>query len=153
MRMNAGILSALVAGIVSLACGVLSDNIKGSGNVMTQQMPISGFTKVEAGNSFKITITRADKFNVTVKTDDNLVEHLDVKKLGDTLVIRLKHGTSARNATLEAGVSVPELTGIKLTGAAQGIVRGFGPMRVTPPGHPFDKLSNCLECQEFPRTN
>ncbi len=123
--MKIGILGAFVAAIGLLACGVAFGNIKGSGNAVTQELPISDFTKVEAGNSFKVTVTRADRFNVQVKADDNLIEHLDVRKDGDTLVIRLKSGKSTRNATLEAEVSLPELTSVKLTGASKGTVRGF----------------------------
>jgi hypothetical protein len=123
--MKIGILAAFVAALGLMACGVAFGNIKGSGNVVTQQMSISDFTKVETGNSFKVTITRADEFSVQVKTDDNLVEHLDVRKSDDTLIIRLSPGKSTRNATLEAEVSLPELTGVKLTGASQGTILGF----------------------------
>ena len=123
--MRIGILGAFVAAIGLLACGVGFGDIKGSGKVMTQQLPISDFTKVEAGNSFKVTITQADSFDVQVKADDNLIEHLDVRKSDDTLIIRLVPGKSTRNATLEAEVSLPELTSVKLTGASKGTVRGF----------------------------
>jgi|AP95_1055475.scaffolds.fasta_scaffold21732_3 hypothetical protein len=123
--MKIGILGAFVAAIGLIACGVSFGNIKGSGNVMTQQYPLSDFTKVEAGNSFNLTITQADSFSVQVKADDNLVDHLDVRKSDDILVIRLKSGKSIRNATLEAQVSLPELTSVKLTGASKGTVRGF----------------------------
>ena len=123
--MRIGILGAFVAAIGFLACSVSFGNIKGSGNLVTQQLAISDFTKVEAGNSFKVIITRADSFSVQVKADDNLVEHLDVRKSDDTLIIRLKSGTSTRSATLEAEVSLPELTSVKLTGASKGTVRGF----------------------------
>ena len=123
--MKIGIVSAFVAAIGLLACGIGISDIKGSGNVITRELPISDFTKVEAGNSFRVTITRADSFNVQVRADDNLVEHLDVRRSDDTLVIRLVPGKSTRNATLEADVSLPELTGVKLTGASRGTVNGF----------------------------
>ena len=123
--MRIGILGAFVAAIGFLACSVSFGNIKGSGNLVTQQLAISDFTKVEAGNSFKVIITRADSFSVQVKADDNLVEHLDVRKSDDTLIIRLKSGKSTRNATLEAEIALPKLTSVKLTGASKGTVRGF----------------------------
>ena len=76
---------------------------------MTQQLAISDFTKVEAGNSFKVIIIRADSFNVQVKAEDNLAEHLDVIKSVDTLIIRLKPGTSTRSATLKGGSFPPQV--------------------------------------------
>ena len=123
--MKIGILGAFVAAIGLFACGVAFGGFKGSGNVITQELSISDFTKIEAGNSFKVKITQAESFNVQVKADDNLVEHLDVRKSGDTLVIRLAPFKSTRSATLEASVFLPQLTGVKLTGASEGTVRGF----------------------------
>ena len=122
--MKAGFLGVFVAGMALLGCGLVSDEIKGSGVMVTQQIPISDFTRVEAGNSFKITVRQADGFSIVVKSDDNLVEHLNVHKSGDTLMVRLKSGISARSATLEAEVSLPELTGIRLSGASAGIIQG-----------------------------
>ena len=119
------ILGAFVTALGLLACGVAFGGYKGSGNVITQRLPISDFTKVEAGNSFKVKITREESFNIQVKADDNLVEHLDVRKSGDTLVIRLAPFKSTRSATLEANVSLPELTGVELTGASESTVQGF----------------------------
>lgn len=123
--MKIGILAAIAALLGLVACGVAFGTTKGSGNVMTQQFPISDFTKVESGNSFKVIITKGDDFNVQVKEDDNLVERLDVRKSGDTLIIGLASGRSIRNANLEAEVSLLELTGVKLTGASCGTIRGF----------------------------
>jgi hypothetical protein len=116
---------------------------------MTQQFPISDFTRVESGNSFKVIITKADDFNVQVKADDNIVERLDVRKLGDTLFIGLASGKSIRNATLEAEVFLPELSGVKLSGASHGTIRGFsseGAFRVDLSG--ASKLSGDIQAAE-----
>ena len=123
--MNTGILVILITGIALVACGLVNGDIRGSGNIVTKPLPISDFTRVEAGNSFNVTITRADRFNVSIQADDNLVEHLDVRKSGETLVLRLKPGKSARRATLVADVSLPHLNGVKLSGASRGVVSGF----------------------------
>ena len=71
--MEIGILAEFVAALGLMACTVAFGNIKGSGNVVTQQMSISDFTRIETGNSFKVTINRTDEFSVQVKADDNLV--------------------------------------------------------------------------------
>lgn len=123
--MNLGLLTAFVAGTALLAHGIVFGNTSGSGVLVTQQMPIPEFTKVQAGNSFRITISLANRFNVAIKTDDNLVDHLDVKKSGNTQVVGLKFGRSTGKAALEADVSMPELTSVRLSGASRGIVRGF----------------------------
>ena len=123
--MKIRVLGALAIGLVLTACGAFFGNVKGSGNVVTQVMSISGFTEVEVGNTFRVTITQAAEYSVVIDIDDNLVQFLDVKKVGDTLEIRLQPGRSARSATMKARVSMPKLTAVELSGASKGFVQGF----------------------------
>ena len=115
----------MVFAIALMACGVLPGTIKGSGDTVTETMQISGFTRVDAGNSFKVTITQAPEHSVAVRIDDNLVQYLDVGKSGETLVIRLRSGKFVHGATLEAIVSLPKLDGVKFSGASKGILNGI----------------------------
>ena len=124
-RKLAALASTLAISAVLFACGIFKGGIEGSGNVVAEHMAISGFNKVEVGNTFDVTITPGATFKVKVEADDNLLEYLDVKKSGETLEIRLRGGTSIRNATLRAEVSLPELRSIKLSGASNGRVQGF----------------------------
>ena len=123
--MKVRVLGALVIGLVLTACSSFYRNVKGSGNVVTEVMPISGFTGVEVGNSFQVTITEAADYNVSIDIDENLLQYLNVNRVGETLEIRLQPGTSARNATMKARVSMPKLKAVKLSGASKGLVQGF----------------------------
>jgi hypothetical protein len=101
--------------------------ITGSGNVVTQEEPISGFDKVDISQSFEVDISQGENFSVIIRVDDNLVEHLQVVKQDNTLKIGLKpnRNYTASNATLEAEVTMPELTGLDLSGASQATIAGF----------------------------
>jgi hypothetical protein len=57
----------------------------GSGQLQTQQFPLTDFTSVQASNGFSIHITQADTYSVNVTTDTNLVKYLDVTVSGSTL--------------------------------------------------------------------
>jgi hypothetical protein len=101
--------------------------ITGSGNVVTQEEPISGFDKVDISQSFEVDISQGENFSVIIRVDDNLVEHLQVVKQDNTLKIGLKpnRNYTASNVTLEAEVTMPELTGLDLSGASQATISGF----------------------------
>jgi hypothetical protein len=121
---------ALIA--AALACDLpeipsLSEvSLTGSGNVVTQEELISDFDKVDINSAFDAEINQGDAFKVIIRVDDNLVEHLQVEKQGSTLKIGLKPGISlVTDATLEAEISMPELTGIELSGASHGTIAGF----------------------------
>lgn len=102
-------------------------SITGSGNVVTQEENITGFDKVDVSNAFKVDIRQGDTFDVVIRIDDNLLEYLDVFKRGKTLKIGLKPGRiyNIRKATMEAEVTMPELTGLELSGASHGSITGF----------------------------
>ncbi|MFC2037779.1 head GIN domain-containing protein, partial [Chloroflexota bacterium] len=60
-----------------------------------------------------------------VRIDDNLLKYLEVVKEGDTLKIGLKTNQRVKDGTFEAEVTLPELTGLKLSGASQAATAGF----------------------------
>jgi hypothetical protein len=105
-------------------CGSIP--ITGSGNVVTQEEAITGFDKVDISYSFEANISQGDTFSVVIRVDDNLVEYLQVVKLGNTLQIGLvPNHPDIRSATLEAEVTMPELAGLDLTGASHVTITGF----------------------------
>jgi len=119
-----------LAGLIALFAGCGDDEgdaeaIRGSGNVVTQDMALADFTSVEASNAFEVEITQSDTFAVTIRVDDNIADLLDVSKEGDTLKLRLEGGVSLRNATLEASITMPDLKGLELSGASRASVSGF----------------------------
>lgn len=101
--------------------------IRGSGNVVTQEEGLSEFDQVDVSQAFRVNIRQSETFQVVIRVDDNVVEHLDVRKTGDTLRIGLKtnRSYSLREVTLEAEVAMPELTGLELSGASRATIRGF----------------------------
>jgi hypothetical protein len=72
-------------------------------------------------------VRQAEEFRVVVRADDNLREYLRVVRQGDTLMIGLEPGSppSLGRATLEAEVTMPELTEVALSGASHVTITGF----------------------------
>ena len=101
--------------------------LTGSGSVVTREEAFTGFDKVDVSHAFKVDISEGDTFSVVIRVDDNLVEYLQAVKEGNTLKIGLKplRRYGIRNATMEAEVTMPELTGLDLSGASHGTITGF----------------------------
>ena len=108
-----------------VGCKSLGNIITGSGNVVTQEEAISGFDKVEVSHTFNVDISQGKTFSVVVRIDDNLLQYLQVVKQGSTLKIGLKTARISRDSTLEAEVTMPELTGLDLSGASHANITGF----------------------------
>jgi hypothetical protein len=107
---------ATVAALVVV--GAACNSVGGSGNVVSRQIEVSAFSRLEVSASFTATVSVGDAEAVTVRIDDNLVDTLDVHVSGDTLHVGLRSGTSVMNATLEADVTVRSLSAIDVSGAA-----------------------------------
>jgi hypothetical protein len=101
--------------------------IRASGNIVTREEDISGFDRVDASHAFKVEITQADTFSVVLRIDENVLDYLEVAKRGNTLRIGLEpgRGYTTGKVTMEATVTMPELTGLELSGACKGTITGF----------------------------
>lgn len=101
--------------------------LSGSGNIETQEKSFTGFDQVEASHVFQVEINQGEDFSVIVRTDDTVSEFVQVTKRGNTLKLGLKpdHTYTFKNVTLEATITMPELTGVSLSGASRARVTGF----------------------------
>ena len=121
----------IIAGLAALAvlalaaCDSLNETIAGSGNVVDREERVADFAAVEAGSAFELTITRSAVFSVIVSADDNILDRIEVVRSGDRLVIRLESGLSVSSATLRVEIEMPELRGLRLSGASRATVTDF----------------------------
>lgn len=100
--------------------------LDGSGVVVTREMDLGGFDRIEVGHAFSARVTRGDELSVVVRVDDNLERYLEVVTVGRVLKIGLRPvvGLTGRH-TLEADVILPELRGLEASGASRVTVSGF----------------------------
>jgi hypothetical protein len=117
----------LVIATLLAGCGGLV-SLTGSGNVVSQEEAITGFDRLDISQGFQVDVSQGDTFSVVIRIDDNFEEYLQVGKEGSTLKIGLEPGRSynLKNGTLEADVTMPELTGLDLSGGSHISVSGSG---------------------------
>ncbi|MFC1486766.1 GIN domain-containing protein [Thermoproteota archaeon] len=119
------VLAGLLSTVFIFGGGHLFGEIIGSGDLITHEEIISDFTSVDAGSGFIVEISKSNSYEVLVTTDDNVMEHIEIKKSGDTLVIGTKWGYSFRSVTLKVEITTPELHSLELSGGAQGKIEEF----------------------------
>lgn len=111
-----------------LACVVsLPSSKTGSGNIVTIEEAYSDFEALDISHGFKVEVVQGDTYRVIVHVDDNFVDDLEIVQQGAVLRIGLKpeFRGGLTSATLEAEVTMPELSGIEVSGASQAEVSGF----------------------------
>jgi hypothetical protein len=119
-KLSVVLVVTILAGLLT-ACAV----VKGSGQLKTEDMDFSDFTRVEVGGAFEVEIVRSERFSVSITADDNLFDYIQVSKHGSTLKIGVRPAVVFRSATYRAEITMPQLLSLELSGATQGIVNGF----------------------------
>ena len=115
------ILLVLVA--LTTACSQVTT---GSGDIVTQEMDLTGFDKLDISQGFNVEVSQGDEFSVLVRVNENLVEYLQVEVVGDSLKIGLEGNRIYANATLQAEITMPTLTELEVSGGSDAMVSGTG---------------------------
>lgn len=117
----------VAVGLSAIACDDLlpGESVAGSGELVTESYDLADFTSVDVGHAFDAAIARADEYSVAVTVDDNILENVDVRLDGDTLRIDMKGNDSYRNVTMDAAITMPVLSHLKLSGASSAMLGLF----------------------------
>jgi hypothetical protein len=119
------LVAALIAFLLLLAGLVPFSGVVGSGNLRTQEEALSDFAIVDVGSGFKVAITEASSYSVSITADDNLFDYIQVTMTGNTLTIRLEPVVILHASTLKAEIAMPDLKELQFSGGVNGTATGF----------------------------
>ncbi len=95
----------------------LSAQYYGNGNLAERTYNLSTFNKIAVSGNFQLVFVPSAEQTVTIETDDNLFEHIEVKVENNTLNLTTSH--IRKPTRMIATVTVPELTEIEASGASK----------------------------------
>lgn len=94
------------------------NSIKGNGNVVTEDYNVRDFNRIEFSGVGELIVTVGERESLSIRTDENLQEVMEIEVRGNTLHIGQRPNTSFYNPTeLVFTVTVPELEALDLSGA------------------------------------
>ena len=128
--MKKAIIIAAIVAAVAVTCTVLvlrgwPGGLIGSGNLETEEYAFTNFTEVEISSAFEFEIQQSGSYNISVTADDNVMEYVRVSQVGQTLKIGLGTVTWLGPVTLSASVTMPQLSGLTVSGASRGDIYDF----------------------------
>jgi hypothetical protein len=116
------IVSAFI--FTSATTGCNEATIHGSGKVVTDNRPLTGFSAISAGGAIDLTVSTGKDFSVQVVTDDNILPYVETSVKGSELEIGMKEHFWFSDAKVKVTVTLPKLESIALAGASHGKVDG-----------------------------
>jgi hypothetical protein len=119
--------AALVAFCVSVAgCGVSGEQVKGSGNVISENRTVNGYDSISLSGSGKIEIEQNGSEALSISADDNLLQYLTSEVKGHQLVLQVKSGYNlSPSKPIVFKVGVKDLKGVSCAGDTNAILKGI----------------------------
>lgn len=91
--------------------------VRGNGNVTTVEHEVDPFTVLDLDGVFNVFIQQGSKEKVTVETDDNLHEYIEIDNRGKKLVINTRTKTNFRKKKrMNIYVTIVDLERLKISG-------------------------------------
>ena len=95
------------------------DAIKGEGPVVSKTFEdLKDFDAIEINGQADVTFTQSAAYEVTLHTQENILDYVDYHLEGTTLVIQLKDRRTARAENYDLVIQAPDLRKIEVNGAA-----------------------------------
>jgi hypothetical protein len=128
--MKKAIIIIAIVAVAAVICTLLivrgwPGGLIGSGNLETEEYAFADFTRVEISTAFEFEIQQSSSYNISVTADDNVMDYVEVSKVGQTLKIGLGTVTWLGPKTLRASVTMPQLNGLTVSGASHGDIYDF----------------------------
>ena len=84
--------------VVCITATSLAQEMKGNGNVVSQDRPVEPFSSIEIGGVLNVYLEQGDTEALSVEADENLLEIIETENRGNTLVVGLKKGVELKKA-------------------------------------------------------
>ena len=92
--------------------------IKGEGAVVSKSFDLKDFDQIVINGHADVSFTQSDEYEVTVQTQENILEWLDYKVEGTTLVIEAKDKREIRAEKYDLVIQAPALKKLVVNGAS-----------------------------------
>ena len=118
--------SVLVAVLVFGSCRFLGgERVEGNGNIVNVQRNVGAFNSIEAGGALDVRVKQDNTNTVRIETDENLLEFLEVRTDGNTLVIQTKQGYNLDpSRDVVVYVTAPRFASLDISGASKLLSSG-----------------------------
>lgn len=103
--------------------------IDGNGNIVEKSQNVNPFDEIEVSGNFNIILVEGESPKVTITTDENLHDYIEVTRSGDILEIRSKENLQSSESN-DVVITYQELNSLRAGGASnitnRGVLAGDG---------------------------
>ena len=110
----------MIVAVTAPSCGyMLGKRVKGNGNIKTREHTVGSFKNVEVSGAIDLYVAQGDTKPVTIETDENLLQYIEVVQEGERIVIKSREGYNLRpTSKIKVYVTSPVYNDIDVSGAS-----------------------------------
>lgn len=113
------IIIIVITALLFSSCHFDYNSVKGSGTITTESRTISEkFTGIDVSSAIEVTLEQADKTEVIVEADDNLLNTIKTEVKNGKLVISNESYVTIRNGTRKVTVKMPIIEDLEASSAS-----------------------------------
>ncbi len=110
----------LLAAFIVTACNAITIIVDGSGDMITESWEVGNFDSISLSGSGEVILTQREGEFLTVETDDNIMEYIEVDVNNGTLELGFKSGFRSISPTrLVFRVGVDQLNELDVSGSGE----------------------------------
>ncbi len=100
-------------------CTWSDDTVKGDGNVVVRSFSVDHFNAIDLGGMFEVTLEPGSDLMITVETDENLQDLVNIEVRGEVLHINTGRNKVLRPTEMKLHIIYPDLQKISVGGACK----------------------------------
>ncbi len=96
--------------------------IKGNGNFVTITINTQEYSGISVGGPFEVALVAGDEGTITIKGEDNILDHIETKVINGTLTIKKRKNLNlrpSRNERVLITIPVESINAIRLSGSGK----------------------------------
>lgn len=138
--------------LIMIACGnVLSQKLKGNGNVIKKEIPIDSFKELYVKGMFNTFLTQSETESLMIEIDENLIDLILIENVNGRLLVEMEEGVEIKKLTKgNIYISLTDINRLDISGLGNvSCVNSLRLKKLNLKNSGLGKTSLDLYCQEL----
>ena len=119
-------LAVLTIALLLADAPLMAQQLRGNGNIQTQDRNVSGFEGINVGGGFTVELTQGNKESLRLEAEENLLDNIKTEVRNGVLHIYNEDGVTTKKG-MKAYITIQELNSMDISGGVKVI--GKSPFR------------------------
>lgn len=114
------LITGSLAALMFASCNIGNEQVKGNGNIRSEERTVSSFDEVEVDGALDVYISQGDMKPVRIEGDENLIPYIEIVEEGDRIKLRTRNNVNLNfTEDIKVYITAPQYRSIDVGGASK----------------------------------